>query len=259
MKRLRSSVLSELPDVVHGYYGRVGGVSGGIYASLNCGYGSGDDLDLVRQNRTRVASDLGADEFRLLTVYQVHSADAVAVTQPWARQDAPHADGMATNVRGVALGVLAADCAPVLFADAQAGVIGSAHAGWQGAFKGVIEAVIRQMESLGARRQHIRASVGPCISQANYEVGPEFAARFLAEAHDNEAYFVDATRVGHSLFDLPGFVASRLRQSGVKHTDVLNACTYADEDGFFSFRRTTHRKETAYGRNMSAIMLVSRT
>jgi YfiH family protein len=231
-------------------------VSGGVYASLNCGYGSGDDVELVRENRARVARDLGADEGRLLTVYQIHSADAVVVDAPWSREDAPHADGMATSVRGIALGVLAADCAPVLFADPEAGVIGSAHAGWQGAFKGVIESVIRQMEALGARRGAIRACVGPCISQTNYEVGPEFVERILAETPAHSAYFVPSTKQGHSMFDLPSFVMRRLEQSGVGRAETLATCTYANDDGFFSFRRTTHRKESAYGRNMSAIMLV---
>lgn len=256
MKRLRSALLSDASGVSHGFWGKTGGVSGGVYASLNCGYGSGDDVELVRQNRARVARDLGADEGRLLTVYQIHSADAVVVDTPWSREHAPHADGMATNVRGIALGVLAADCAPVLFADPEAGVIGSAHAGWQGAFKGVIEGVVRQMESLGARRQAIKACVGPCISQANYEVGPEFVDRILAETPAHAAYFVPSTKAGHSMFDLPSFVMRRLEQAGVGHVEALAQCTYADEAGFFSFRRTTHRKEAAYGRNISAIMMV---
>jgi YfiH family protein len=163
---------------------------------------------------------------------------------------------MATNVRGIALGVLAADCAPVLFADGDAGVIGSAHAGWQGAFKGVIEGVVRRMETLGARRASIMACVGPCISQANYEVGPEFVERILAESPAHSSFFVASTKPGHSMFDLSAFVSFRLRQADIGGVDVLSNCTYADEAGFFSFRRTTHRKERAYGRNISAIMMV---
>jgi hypothetical protein len=256
MNRLRSSLLSDLPAIRHGFFGRTGGASSGVYASLNCGYGSGDDLELVRQNRAAVARDIGTEEPRLLTVYQVHSADAVCVEQPWAREHAPHADGMATNKRGIALGVLAADCAPVLFADEEAGVIGSAHAGWQGAFKGVIEGVVAQMERLGARRSAIRACVGPCISQANYEVGPEFVDRFLATSPGHASFFVPSVKAGHSMFDLPAFVLHRLRQAKVGRAEILPACTYADGDGFFSFRRTTHRQESAYGRNISAIMLV---
>lgn len=256
MKRLRSPLLSDASGVRHGFWGKTGGVSGGVYASLNCGYGSGDDVELVRQNRALVARDVGADEDRLLTVYQIHSAEAVRVDAPWPRENAPHADGMATNVRGIALGVLAADCAPVLFADPEAGVIGSAHAGWQGAFKGVIEGVVRQMESLGARRAAIKACVGPCISQANYEVGPEFVERFLAETKEHSSFFVPSTKPGHSMFDLPSFVMFRLRQAGLGGGEALSTCTYAEDDGFFSFRRTTHRKEAAYGRNISAIVLV---
>jgi len=256
MMSLQSSLLSDVSGVRHGFYGRRGGVSGGVYASLNCGYGSGDDVELVRQNRAQVARDLDALEGSLLTVYQVHSADAVVVDAPWAREDAPHADGMATNVRGIALGVLAADCAPVLFADQEAGVIGSAHAGWQGAFKGVIEGVVRHMVSMGARRASIKACVGPCISQANYEVGPEFVERVLGESQAHGSFFVPSVKPGHSMFDLKAFVALRLRQAEVGSAHVMSTCTYADEAGFFSFRRTTHRKDPAYGRNISAIVMV---
>ena len=254
MTPLQSSHLSGLDGIAHGFFGRRGGVSTGVLASLNCGYGSNDDAAAVLENRTRVATWLGTQEPRLLTVYQIHSAEAVNVTVPWARGDAPKADGMATNVPGIALGVLAADCAPVLFADVSAGVIGSAHAGWKGAIGGVVESVVSLMETLGAKRARIRASIGPCISQASYEVGPEFRARFVESADENAGYFVPSTRADHWQFDLPGFVRARLAVAGVE-VDVVGACTYEDEKGFFSYRRATHRAEPEYGRNLSAIML----
>jgi hypothetical protein len=254
MTPLTSPSLSALSGVAHGYFGRQGGVSSGVFASLNCGYGSDDDAERVRENRTRVATWLRTGEPRLLTVYQVHSADAVCVTTPWVRGDAPKADGMATNVRGIALGVLAADCAPVLFADADAGVVGSAHSGWKGALSGIVEAVVGVMETLGARRERIRAAIGPCISQTAYEVGPEFRERFLENAPANARFFASGARSGHWQFDLPGYVMHRAQAAGVQ-AEVLSVCTYAEEKDYFSYRRTTHRAETQYGRNISAIML----
>ncbi len=254
MTPLQSSHLTGLPGIAHGFFGRRGGVSSGIFASLNCGYGSNDDADAVRENRTRVAAWLGTREPQLLTVYQIHSADAVQVTTPWVRADAPKADGMATNVPGIALGVLAADCAPVLLADATAGVVGSAHAGWKGALGGVVESVVALMEKLGAQRSRIRAAVGPCISQASYEVGPEFRERFVEAAADNARYFVPSSREHHWQFDLPGYVRTRVAGIGVE-IDGVNPCTYEDEKGLFSYRRATHRSEPEYGRNLSAIMV----
>jgi YfiH family protein len=254
MTPLQSSLLSGLDGITHGFFGRRGGVSKGILASLNCGYGSNDDPAAVLENRTRVATWLGTPEPRLLTVYQIHSAEAVGVTAPWVRADAPKADGMATKAPGIALGVLAADCAPVLFADAGAGVIGAAHAGWKGALGGVVESVISLMETMGAKRARMRAAIGPCISQASYEVGPEFRDRFAEVAGENAGYFVASTRAGHWQFDLPGYVQARIAAAGVD-VDVLDTCTYKDEKGLFSFRRATHRAEPEYGRNLSAIML----
>jgi YfiH family protein len=254
MTPLQSSHLSGLDGVAHGFFGRRGGVSKGIFASLNCGFGSNDDAAAVLENRTRVATWLGTQEPRLLTVYQIHSADAVPVTVPWTRGDSPKADGMATNVPGIALGVLAADCAPVLFADASARVVGSAHAGWKGALGGVVESVLALMETMGAKRTRIRAAIGPCISQASYEVGPEFRDRFVASGGENAGYFVPSTRADHWQFDLPGYVRARVAAAGVD-VDAIDACTYKDEKGLFSFRRATHRAESEYGRNLSAIML----
>ena len=257
MIKLKSQMLCGQNSIVHGFFGRRGGASEGVYSSLNCGYGSGDQIEIVRKNREFVASSLGAAPDKLLTVYQVHSADAVAVTSAWSREDAPHADGMVTNVPGIALGVLAADCAPVLFADEAAKVVGSAHAGWQGAIKGVVASVVDRMVGLGASRDNIKACVGPCISQKNYEVGPEFRMKFCDENKSHHRFFVPSVRDGHWMFDLPMFVRHQLETSGVSNIDVLDQCTYGHADDFFSFRRTTHRGEQAYGRNISAIMLVS--
>lgn len=256
MMPLQSPLLSNSKLIAHGFFGRRGGVSEGVFASLNCGFGSADQPSHVQANRSHVAEWLGTDFEHLLTVYQVHSAEVVHVTGAWKREESPRADGMVTNVPGIALGVLAADCAPVLFADAEAGVIGSAHAGWQGAFKGVVEAVVAQMISLGAERNRIRACIGPCISQANYEVGPEFHERFQMVGGLNDRYFVRSAREGHWMFDLPGYVLQRLSSAGVGRVQSLGACTYENEGEYFSFRRTTHRQEVEYGRNISAIMLV---
>lgn len=254
MKPLQSKALIN-DSVMHGFFGRQGGVSDGIYASLNCGYGSGDDSVSVCENRTRVATWLGTDEKQLITLYQIHSADALHVTAPWPRTAPPKADAMATTLRGVALGVLAADCAPILLADHHTGVIGCAHSGWKGALGGVAMSVVQLMESLGAKRSRIHAAVGPCISQASYEVGPEFEARFAEEDAGNKRYFVPSMRAGHWQFDLPGYVAARLRDIGIGGVEALNVCTYEHNDAYFSYRRTTHRGETDYGRNVSAIML----
>jgi polyphenol oxidase len=255
MNPLTSPALSELKGIAHGFFGRQGGVSGGVYASLNCGYGSDDDQASVRENRTRVARRLGTSEERLITVYQVHSADVVTVEKPWTRADAPHADAMATKARGVALGVLAADCAPVLFADDEAQVIGTAHAGWKGALGGVLASAVEAMEALGARRGNVRAVVGPCIGQASYEVGPEFFARFIDAAASNRAYFTPSKRAGHHQFDLPKYAFDRLTALGLGRVSALNVCTYEHAGDYFSFRRTTHLNEPDYGRNLSAIML----
>jgi polyphenol oxidase len=226
-------------DVAHGFFGRAGGVSEGIFASLNCGPGSGDAREAVNENRRRATQALSPGA-ALLTLYQIHSAEAVAVTEAW--ETGPKADAMATNVPGLALGILTADCAPVLFADREAGVIGAAHAGWKGALAGVTDAAIAKMEQLGAKRTRIAAAIGPCIAQASYEVGPEFAPRFGAFVADRH-------------FDLEGYVAKRLADAGLVRVSRLAADTYAREADFFSYRRTTHRRETDYGRQLSAIVL----
>jgi YfiH family protein len=248
--------LTQSPSIVHGFFGRQGGVSEGVYASLNCGPGSGDDRARVEENRRRAIATLAnGAAAKLVTLYQVHSAKAVTVTTPWEIGAAPEADAMATNVPGVALGILTADCAPVLLADPVAKVIGAAHAGWKGAAAGVIGSALEAMEKLGAQKKRIQAAIGPAISQHNYEVGPEFRTRFTQLDAGHEAYFVPSQKPDHWRFDLDGFVGDLLAAAGVKDIQSLSVCTYAHEDEFFSFRRTTHRGEQDYGRDISAIML----
>jgi len=246
----RAANLSALPGIAHGFFGREGGVSDGLYASLNCGPGSKDDPQRVAENRDRVAAAL-APETKLVTLAQIHTAKVHVVGPGW--EGRPEGDGMVTALPGLALGIQTADCAPVLFADAQARVIGAAHAGWKGALGGVLEAVIAAMEGLGARRGRIAAAIGPAIRQANYEVGGEFRDRFLEPAHT--VFFIPSAKAGHFRFDLPAYVAARLAGAGIGDSADLGLCTYPPENGFFSFRRTTHRGEGDYGRQISAIVL----
>lgn len=248
---LRADNISTQSGIAHGFFGRSGGVSRGLYNSLNCGLGSADNADHVGENRRRVQQALGAKA--LCTLYQVHSASVVMVETPW--DAGPQADAMVSTAKGIALGILSADCAPVLLADGEAGVIGAAHAGWKGALSGVIEATVAAMEKLGARRERIAAAIGPCISQANYEVGADFRQRFVAADSAHGRYFAPGSRVQHHQFDLEAFAADRLHRAGVDNVSRLSACTYARESDFFSFRRATHRGETDYGRELSAIML----
>lgn len=241
-----------LASVTHGFFGRAGGVSQGIYASLNCGPGSRDAVEAVRENRARVVAAL-APSAQLITLHQVHSAEVVSVTAPFEKP--PQADAMVTTIPGLILGILTADCAPVLFADAEAGVIGAAHAGWKGALGGVTDAILAAMEKLGAQRSRIRAAIGPCIGRDNYEVGPEFAVHFTAADPGNSVFFAPSTRPGHYYFDLGRYVAHRLQGAGITAPERLAACTYARESDFFSFRRATHRGEPDYGREIAAIAL----
>lgn len=256
---LTAPSLAGVPNVRHGFFTREGGVSTGIYAGLNCGFGSNDHQAHVTENRTRVARHLGAASGTVLTAHQIHSATAVIVNAAIARHELPKADGLATRTPGLVLGALAADCAPVLFADGDAGVIGAAHAGWRGAVGGILEATIAAMEQLGARRNQIRAAVGPCISQPNYEVGPDFEAALLARDPAFAAFFARIGANPKPHFDLPGFVAASLARAGLLSVERQAPCTYASEsDGeslFYSFRRTTHRNEPDYGRQISAIVL----
>ena len=236
----------------HGFFTRKGGASSGIFAGLNCGTGSSDQAEIVAINRTRVAEAMGVTPDALVTVNQVHSPDVVTVTGPLA--DRPRADAMVTAMPGLALAVLTADCQPVLFADAQAGVIGAAHAGWRGALDGVLEATVAAMEALGARREAISAVIGPCISQAAYEVGPEFLDAFRDDDPANTRFFANGAG-DRLLFDLPGFGLHRLRTAGVGQAEWVRHCTYRDSERFYSFRRTTHSGEADYGRLISVIRL----
>ena len=250
---LRAGNFLELPDIAHGFFGRIGGVSTGIYESLNCGPGSGDDPAKVSENRKRVLEAL--EGAALVTLHQVHGADVTIVDEAWDTGKGPHADAMVTAAPNIALGILTADCAPILLADAESRVIGATHAGWKGALSGVIDAAIGAMEKLGALRGRIAAAIGPCISQANYEVGPEFRERFVDADSTHARFFARAEAPDHFRFDLEGFAVARLAAAGVSDIAPLSACTYARERSFFSFRRATHRKEPAYGRQISAIML----
>lgn len=241
--------------VRHGFFTRLGGISRGLYAGLNCGFGSNDEHDAVAENRRRVAQCLTPSASSVLTVHQIHSAIAVVVDGDIRRPDLPKADGLVTKTRGLVIGALAADCAPVLFADREAGVIGAAHAGWRGAVGGIVEATVAAMESIGARRERMAACVGPCINQPNYEVGEDFKTNLVAMDPANVAFFVNAGASGLPHFDLPGFVAAQLAKSRVGTIERQTPCTYENESLFFSFRRTTHRKEPDYGRQISAIVL----
>jgi polyphenol oxidase len=241
--------------VRHAFFTRRGGVSRGLFESLNCGFGSGDAADSVARNRTIAMARLSLSADRLATCHQIHSASAIAVEKPWSGQAAPRADGMVTRMPNIALGILTADCAPILFHDPVAGVIGAAHGGWRGALAGIVEATIAQMETIGAERSRIRAGIGPCIAQNSYEVGPEFPGQFLAQAPACGRYFAPTGRLGHFMFDLPGYIEHRLARAGV--AIVQRSChdTVTDDDHFFSYRRACLRGEPAYGRGLSAIVL----
>lgn len=247
--------LAALAGVRHGFFTRQGGVSTGIYAGLNCGLGSTDDRAAVLENRARVAACLGFPADALATPYQVHGASVAVVERPWPPGEGPHADAVVTSRRNVLLGVGIADCGPVLFADAEAGVVGAAHAGWRGAFAGVLEATVAAMEEQGADRRHIVAVLGPTIAQPSYEVGPDFPAPLLAADAANARFFGPSPRTGHFLFDLPGYIAARLTAMQLADVTILGLDAYADEARFFSFRRATHRGEKDYGRMIAVIGL----
>jgi YfiH family protein len=251
---ITAQALAGLSGIRHGFFTRAGGVSAGLYASLNCGIGSRDDRALVLENRGRIATALGTAHDRLASPYQVHGIEVAVVDTVWEPGKGPKADATITNRPGIALGVGTADCGPVLFADAKARVIGAAHAGWRGALAGVTDATIAAMERLGARRQNIVAALGPTISQANYEVGPEVRGAFLAHEQDDARFFEPSGRPEHFHFDLPAYIVARLIAAGVAAA-ATGQCTYADEARFFSYRRATHRGEPDYGRLLSAIVL----
>lgn len=252
---IESPSLGGLRDLRHGFFTRAGGVSEGLYAALNCGLGSADGAEHVRENRARAMARLDREARDLCTLYQVHSPDVIVVERPFAPKDRPKADAMVTRSAGVALGVLAADCAPVLFADGGARVIGAAHAGWKGALGGVLEATVARMIAEGAQADRIVAAVGPCIRQASYEVGGEFRARFVAADVANDRWFRPARNPGHWRFDLAGYAAFRLSRLGLAAVEVLDHDTCADPARFFSYRRSCLMGEADYGRLLSAIAL----
>ena len=244
-----------LTGIRHGFFTRAGGVSSGLYASLNGGVGSRDDAGKVLENRVRMAAALGVEPRRLLTAYQTHSPNVVVAEAPWTTEYRPQADAIVTRMRALAIGVTTADCGPVLFAEPRAGVIGAAHAGWRGALTGVIEATIAAMERLGAAQRQIRAAIGPMIRQGNYEVGPDLVERFRADDPASSRFFGPAKRDGHAMFNLAGYIAARLKRAGITEVEDVGLCTYADPEQFFSYRRTTHRAEADYGRHVNAIAL----
>lgn len=250
-----SMKLAAHPRIAHGFFGRQGGVSGGLYASLNCGLGSGDSQVDVLENRRRVADTLGDAKTLLCTLYQVHGNNIVRVKTAWDNDTRPEGDALVTNRPGIALGILTADCVPVLFSDMQNTVIGATHAGWKGAIGGVLEATIAAMKSLGAGRDTIAAAIGPCIKQPSYEVGPEFYGHFMQENAHNVDFFIPSLRPGHHYFDLSAYVRLRLMRAGIEQIDTLPHDTYAEEGRFFSFRRATLRGERDYGRQVSAVMI----
>jgi purine-nucleoside/S-methyl-5'-thioadenosine phosphorylase / adenosine deaminase len=251
---LCSPLLSSIPGLRHAFFTRDGGVSDGVYGSLNGGLGSGDDPAHVRENRRRMAEQIGVSPEHLVNVHQVHSPDAVVATGPWQSPSRPKADAIVTRAEGLAIGVTTADCGPVLLVDPNARVIGAAHAGWKGALTGILESTIDAMEKLGAERKETVAAIGPLIRQQSYEVGSEFVVRFIEADADNAMFFLPAARDGHSMFDLGGFIRMRLENAGILMIDDLDVDTYADER-FYSYRRSVHRNEPDYGRHVHAIIL----
>jgi len=249
-----SSLLSAVPGLRHAFFTRDGGVSKGIYASLNAGVGSQDDPNNVAENRRRMAEVMGVAPANFLSLYQIHSPDVVVASEAWDAASRPRADAIVTQTPGLAIGASAADCGPILFVDPQARIIGAAHAGWKGALTGVLESTLDAMEKLGGHRSDIVAAIGPLIRQQSYEVGAEFVERFTQADADYARFFVSAARDGHAMFDLGGFIRMRLDRAGVLMIDDTGIDTYADER-FFSYRRSVHRKEPDYGRHVHAIVL----
>lgn len=250
---LTAKLLEQQPGLCHGFFTRRGGVSGGLYGSLNCGFGSDDPTENVTRNRALAMGKLTIAPDRLAGCFQVHSNRVAVAEEAWALDDRPQVDALVTCKPGLALGILTADCGPVLLADATAGVVGAAHAGWRGAVSGVLEAVVAAMEDLGAARARIMAAIGPCIEQVSYEVGPEFPKPILTRAEADRRFLRPAPRDGHFLFDLKGYAANRLTEAGVQQIEILPNDTYAEDELFFSYRRSCHRGEADYGRGLSAI------
>jgi YfiH family protein len=252
---LRSALLADLPGVRHGFFTRRGGVSSGVHASLNAGYGSADDDAAIGENRRRVAAMFGAPEERLLTCHQIHSADVVIAEKPWGEQPRPHADGIVSTQMGLVCGALSADCAPILIADSVARVVAAVHAGWRGALGGVIDRAVRVMTTAGARTSNLVAVIGPCIGPLSYEVGDDFFARFEIEIPKARRFFTQGAASNKHWFDLPGFALWRLAEAGVARAEWTGHDTFTEEAAFYSNRRAFKRGEAAYGRLVSAIML----
>ena len=251
--------LSGVAGIRHAFFTREGGISEGVYASLNGGLGSADDAAAVAENRRRMAERLGITRDNLVGLYQIHSAEVAVADEPWNIEARPRADAMVTNRPGIGLGIATADCGPVLFADPGAKVVGAAHAGWKGALGGVLEATLARMEALGAERTGIAAALGPTIGPENYEVGPEFLARFAQADPHNRDFFRPSGRSDHHLFDLPSYIRRRMEVARIGDFSSLGLCTYADEGRFYSYRRSTHRREPDYGRLISAITICDGT
>jgi YfiH family protein len=251
---LASPLLAAIPGLRHAFFTREGGVSAGIYESLNAGIGSNDDPTRVAENRRRMAEQMGVAPACFLSVHQTHSSDVVVASEPWPSGSRPRADAIVTRAEGLAIGASAADCGPILLADPNARVIGAAHAGWKGALTGIVESTVEAMEKLGADRNGIVAAIGPLIRQPSYEVGGEFVERFIEADAENALFFIPSTREGHAMFDLAGYIRTRLENAGVLMIDDIGVDTYSDER-FFSYRRSVHRKEPDYGRHVHAIAL----
>jgi hypothetical protein len=254
---LGSPLLSAVPGLRHAFFTREGGVSSGVYDSLNAGIGSSDDPASVAENRRRMAEQIGVSSEHFLTVHQVHSPDVIVATAPWQNGSRPKADAIVTRIEGLAIGATAADCGPILLVDPSARVIGAAHAGWKGALTGILEAAITAMEGLGAERGRMLAAIGPLIRQSSYEVGGEFVERFIEADAENTLLFLPSVRDGHSMFDLADYIRRRLEAAGILLIDDIGVDTYADQN-FFSYRRSVHRKEPDYGRHVHSIVLERR-
>ena len=251
---ITSPIFKNIPEISHGFFGRAGGVSTGKYSSLNAGFGSDDTTENVTENRTRIAKAIGAKPGNLLSVHQHHSTDVLIATEPWGNLLPPKADAVVTNVHGIACSALAADCSPVLFIDPTARVIGAAHAGWRGALAGITDTTIEAMLNLGAKRENIRAAIGPCLSQTHFEAGPEFVESFLSERQDNKDLFSEG-KTDRSYFDIKTYLERKLMRAGLYCAKALPECTYGPNSGYFSYRHNCHNQISDYGRNISAIML----
>jgi len=252
--KLESPLLSAVPGLRHAFFSRHGGVSNGVYTALNGGIGSNDDPANVSENRRRMAEQIGVTPERLLTAYQVHSPEVVVASRPWGMESRPRADAIVSRAQGLAIGITAADCGPILLVEPNARVIGAAHAGWKGALTGIVESAVDAMEKLGAERSAIVAAIGPLIRQQSYEVGSEFVERFIETDAESALFFLPAARERHAMFDLAGFIRRRLENAGVLLIDDIGIDTYSDER-FFSYRRSVHRGEADYGRHIHAIAL----